>query len=220
MALVALNIIVMYVHCMIFMIENMNTKEKTIGKPIQHNLTDRLNAVHRELDEFTLQLALGKVEAKEKFEELKKQLKIHLGNLRMAITIQKVEKLSKEFLSKLDEVEKELNAGKVTDKEMFMTQKRHIIKALISFEDDLKKIFLKNTNVQHLMQEIENFKLRIEILRLKLVLKRFTIKDSFKSNKEKVRKSVHKIIDKARENIASGEKRMMRARNGINKTYH
>lgn len=193
----------------------MDAPLKEIGKPSLLSLADRLVEAQRELDEFTLQLALGKAEAKEKFEEIKKQFSIRLNNLRKTLASQKVETLSKEITAKLDELEKALNAGKVEDKEMFMAQKKLIMKSLMAFENEVRRRLPQILDAQHFIHEIENFKLKMEILRLKFVLKRFVIKDDIKSSMDEARKKVIKLIDRAREKMVVGRRRII----GIKKRH-
>lgn len=197
----------------------MNTQDKTAEKSILINLSDRLIEAQRELDELTLQLALGKAEARDKFEEIKKQFRIRLGNLKSAITAQKMEDLSKEISAKLNELEKVLDAGKVEDKEMFAAQKKLILKSLLAFEREIKKRLPDHQDVQHFSHEIESFKLKLEILRLKFVLKRFAIQDDIKSNAEEARRKVSRLIDKARNKVISAEKKIIEIGKDAKKAY-
>lgn len=197
----------------------MDAPVKTTEKTVLLNLADRLVEAQRELDELTLQLALGKAEAKEKFEEIKKQFSVRLNNLRRVLASQKVENLSKQITAKLDELEKVLNAGKVEDREMFVAQKKLIMKSLIAFENEVKKRLPENLDAQHFTHEIENFKLKMEILRLKFVLKRFAIKDDIKSNIDEVRRKVTKMIEKAREKVIAGRKRIIEVKKDVKKSY-
>jgi hypothetical protein len=203
----------------VFNSQNMNAQDKTTEKPILVNLSERLMEAQRELDELTLQLALGKAEAKEKFEEIKKQFNTRLSHLRKTLTTQKTGDLTKEITTRLDELEKVLNAGKVEDKEMFVAQKKLILKSLYAFENEVKKRLPENLDTQHFAHEIENFKLKLEILRLKFALKRFAIQDDVKTNMDEARRKVSGWIDKAREKVIAGEKKIIEIQKGVKKTY-
>lgn len=200
--------------------KNMDAQVKTTEKTILLTLADRLVEAQRELDELTLQLALGKAEAKEKFEEIKKQFSARLSTLRRVLESQKVDNISREITARLDELEKVLSAGKVEDKGMFAAQKKLIMKSLIAFEHEVKKRLPENLDAQHFAHEIENFKLKMEILRLRFVLKRFTIEDDIKSNMDEAHKTVNKLIEKAREKVVAGRKRIVEIKKGLNKAYH
>jgi len=197
----------------------MDTPDKIIEKPILVNLSDRLMEAQRELDELTLQLALGKAEANEKFEEIKKQFYVRLGHLKKQFNAQKINELSKEITVKLDELEEVLNTGKVEDKEMFLAQKRLILKSLYSFESELKKRIPENIDVQHFSQDINNFKMKLEILRLKFALKTFAIKDDIKTNMVEARRKVARWIDKASKKVSEGENRIMEMQENVKRTY-
>lgn len=197
----------------------MDAPVKTTEKTVLLNLADKLVEAQRELDELTLQLALGKAEAKEKFEEIKKQFSVRLNNFRKVLTSQKIESLSKEIATKLDELEKVLNAGKVEDKEMFVAQKKLIMKSLIAFENEIKRRLPGNMETRHFSHEIENFKLKMEILRLKFVLKRFAIEDDIKSNIDETRRKVTKLIEKAREKVIVGRRRIIEVKKDLKKSY-
>jgi hypothetical protein len=198
---------------------NMEEHAKSIEKPVLINLADRLLEAQSELDELTLQFVLGKADARERFEEIKNQFRIRLVNLRRALSNQKVENLSREIIVRLDEVERELNHGKVEDKEMFHAQKKFIMKALVAFEKEVKKRLPDNLDVQHFFHEIESFKYKLEILRLKFTLKRFTLKDDIKSNMDEVRKKVGDLVERAREKVILGEKKLAGVRKDVRKTY-
>jgi len=197
----------------------MDTPDKIIEKPILVNLSDRLMEAQRELDELTLQLALGKAEANEKFEEIKKQFYVRLGHLKKQFNAQKISELSKEITVKLDELEEVLNTGKVEDKEMFLAQKRLILKSLYSLESELKKRIPENIDAQHFFQDINNFKMKLEILRLKFALKTFAIKDDIKTNMVEARRKVARWIDKASKKVSEGENRILEMQENVKRTY-
>lgn len=198
----------------------MNTQAKITEKTILLNIADRLVEAQRELDELTLQLALGKVEASEKFEEIKKQFRVRLGHLKKSLAVQKIENLTEEISIKLKELENELNSGKVEDKEMFTAQKKLIMKSLIVFEHEIKNRLAGNEEVRHFTREIENFKLKMEILRMKFELKRFAVKDDIKSNVDALRRQISKWIDKAREKVTAGENKIAGMKHDVKQAFH
>jgi len=197
----------------------MDTPDKITEKPILVNLSDRLMEAQRELDELTLQLALGKAEANEKFEEIKKQFYVRLGHLKKLFKAQQIHELSKEITTKLDELEAVLNAGKVEDKEMFLVQKKLILKSLYAFESELKKRMPENIDVQNFVHDIKNFKMKLEILRLKFALKTFAIKDDIKTNMAEARRKITRWIEKANKKVIEGENKIMDMQKNVKNTY-
>lgn len=176
----------------------MNAQPKTTEKTMLLYLADSLVEAQRELDELTLQLALGKAEAKEKFEEVKKQFRFKLANLKNMLVKQTPMETYSDVITKLDDLEKRLNTGVVENKEMFVAQRKLIRKSLLAFEDEIKRRLPNNLDAQHFGFEIENFKLKMEILRLRFVLKRFTIQEEFKENVDEVRRKIIKLTTRAR----------------------
>jgi deoxyribodipyrimidine photolyase len=199
--------------------KNMEEQAKTTEKRVLINLADKLLEVQSELDELTLQFVLGKADAKEKFEEIKNQFRIRLVSLRRALSNQKAKNLSGGITVRLDEVERELDHGKVEDKEMFHAQKKYIMKALATFETEIRKRLPDNLDVQHFFHDIESFKYKLEILQLKFMLKRFTLKDEIKSNVDEVRKKVSDLVEGAREQVISGEKKIAGIKKEVNENY-
>lgn len=187
----------------------MDNQEEPTGKPILLSLADRLVEAQQEIDELTLQLALGKAEIVVKYEEIKMEFRHRLTNFRNSLKRHESASLYKEMISRLDHLEDRLNFDKAENRVMFAAQRKFILKSLRAFEDAVQKVLPHNLDAQYFMNEIENFKLKMEILRLKFELKRFTIRDEIKSNSVEVRKRVTKLIDKARKKIFSSERRFI-----------
>lgn len=193
----------------------MDTTAKTTEKTILLNLADKLGEAQAELDEFALQLALGKAEAREKYEELKKDFRYRLANFKNSITNEHSDHLIKEIVARIDQLEGKLSAGKTDSKEMFVAQRKLIVKALRAFENEVRKRLSNTLDAQHIMKEIEHFKLKMEILRLRFVLKRFTINDDLKSNVEEVRRRVSILIEKARKKVLSSQSKIIQINRDI-----
>jgi len=196
----------------------MDAQPKTTEKTMLLYLADSLVEAQRELDELTLQLALGKAEAKEKFEEVKKQFRFKLANLKNMLVKQTPMETYSDVITKLDDLEKRLNTGVVENKEMFVAQRKLIRKSLLAFEDEIKRRLPNNLDAQHFGFEIENFKLKMEILRLRFVLKRFTIQEEFKENVDEVRRKIIKLTTRARLAIKRSQGNMETIKRKIKKT--
>src|SRR5689334_24714203 len=61
--------------------KSMRTKETTSGKTLLEEVGEKLQLARQELDELAVQLALGKAEVKDKFEEMKKSFLKRLNEL-------------------------------------------------------------------------------------------------------------------------------------------
>jgi hypothetical protein len=179
----------------------MDTQAKSTEKPILLNLADKLMTAQSELDELTLQLALGKAEVKDKYEEIKIQFRHRLNSFRNVLLNGQSTGTFKELIARLDLLEERLRIGSADTREKFVEERKFIIKTLRTIETEIKRALPDNLDVQHLKQEMEDFRLKIEILHLRFLLKRFEIKDAWRSNADEVRRRVAIIIDKARKKI-------------------
>jgi len=187
----------------------MDTTIKNSEKTILLNLANKLTEAQAELDELTLQLALGKAEVRDKFEEIKMDFLARINHLKMIIRKLESSSLYQDILLRMDQLEKRLNFGVAESKENFVAQKRLIMKALLAVELEIKNRLPENLDLKHFLNDIENFKLKMEILRLKFALKRFTIKDEIKENAAEVRRKIEVVLDKAKRRLMKGEKRFL-----------
>jgi ElaB/YqjD/DUF883 family membrane-anchored ribosome-binding protein len=200
--------------------QTMDIQAKTTEKTVLLNMADRLIDTQREIDELTLQLALGKVEVMEKYEDIKREFKYRIDNFRNSLKNHQSVHLYKDMISRLDLLQERLNLDKADSRETFVAQRRFILKSLFAFEDAIRRSLPDSHDVQHIISEIENFKLKLEIVRLRFELKRFVIKDEIKSNADEVRRRVSKLIDKARKKMLSiGQKLIHPGKDIIGKTF-
>jgi hypothetical protein len=179
----------------------MDTPVKTTEKPILLNLAERLIEAQREVDELTLQLTLGKAEAKDKYAEIKSEFNKRLVNFKYALTDRNTKGVYKDIIARLEQMEARLYTGTAESRELFIEERKFILKALRTLEAEFRKRLLDSLDVQQIKQEIEVFKLKLEILHLKFVLKRFTLSDELKSDVTAVSRRVSIVIEKARKRI-------------------
>ena len=152
-----------------------------VNKPFLQKVADRLISVQGEIDELVLQFALGKAEAKEKFEEVKKELRSKISEFKKLVENSGGGIVTPELRQKLDELELQLALGMADTADAFEKQRKLIIKTLNSTESALKS-WLSTVKVPtHVHHDIETFKLKLEIIRLRFQLKKFEITDAFKN---------------------------------------
>ena len=149
-------------------------------KKILMSVADKLLAAQQEIDELTVQLALGKAEARDKFNEIKKdfrekvsELKAFLANIPSDLELSTIR-------TKIDELEMHLLQGEVNTREAFEAQKDNLMKATSALEKTLQRKVPFPAELQHFVHEIEKFKVKLEILRLKFSLKKMEVKNEFR----------------------------------------
>ena len=144
-----------------------------------------------EMEKFQVKIALGKAEAKDSYEEIKKDLNlfIHESKSKIKSGKQKVADVN----TKLDELRVQLNLGKAESIETFNQQKKqllltiHELEVKIKSNDKLKQLYAI------VLIEIETFKIQLEILDVKFNENIVKAKSSFKISKENFNQFIEKL---------------------------
>jgi hypothetical protein len=168
------------------------TKETT--PPLLQELGEGMLKAQQELDELAVQLSLGKAEAKEKFEEIKKEFNERVNALTHYVKSHFNNSLPKSLEEKLAKLEVYLKVGKAETKESFDLQRAALIEATIALENELRKALEKLEASGYFHHEAENFLLKLEILRLKFGIKKFEIKDAYRTRMNRAKKSINRFV--------------------------
>jgi flagellar hook-basal body complex protein FliE len=171
----------------------METATSTTEKSILLTIANKLTQAQQELDELAVQLALGKAEATDKFEEIKKEFNSRLADLKQKMETTTSSEFTDELKAKLADLEKELKAGRAITSDLFEKQKSKIILAMADLEYTLKEKFANSNLLSDAVHEFEKFKLKMEILRLRFTLKKFEIKDGFRNGMNDASREIKKI---------------------------
>jgi len=135
-----------------------------------------------ELEEFQVKAALGKAEAQDKYEEVKKKfnLFIHDSEFKIKDIKEKIEEVNTKF----DELRVQLALGKAETKEIFKKQKKQLLSTLRDIEVKIKTNDTLNRMYALTLIEIEQFKIQLEILEQKFNRDKKEGKDSFEKGKQ------------------------------------
>jgi len=145
-----------------------------------------------ELEEFQVKAALGKAEAQDKYEEVKKKFNLFVHD--NEFKIKDIKKKIEELNTKFDELRVQLALGKAETKEIFKKQKKQLLATLHDIEVKIKTNDTLNRMYALTLIEIEQFKIQLEILEQKFKKDKPEVKDSF----EKGKKDFNSFIDKFR----------------------
>lgn len=176
----------------------METKETKIKTPLLEKMAEGLLQAQQEIDELALQLSLGKSEAKEKLEEVKKEFIKGINTLKKSLQSALDQPIPLALKMKFEAVELQLQVGKVQSKESFDSQIKLLIVATIALEEEIRSLLHKMEVKGYFGHEIEKFLLKLEILRLKFGIKKFEIKEGFRSEMATVRKSIESFRENAK----------------------
>jgi hypothetical protein len=182
----------------------MEDEVNTIEKPILERVAEKLIQAQQELDELAVQLALGKAEAKDKFEEVKADFKARVSEFKFT-TIGKILGMAAERMqAHVDELEEHLSEGKADTRDIFEAQINRILETLKAFEAEVKERLPKSVNVTLFQYEVEKFKLKMAILRLRYELNRIELRDEFYDGLAAARKSIKQMKLSAAEKFKDG----------------
>jgi hypothetical protein len=170
-----------------------------------------------ELEEFQLQLALGKADASDKFEELKKGFNnvVHEAKIKLS----KKDLDTNDLKQKFEEIQHLLAPCKVETRAAFIEQKETILNAIEEIETALKTSEVDKEYHFVFNTEVEKFKIKVEILRLQFEYGKLVSKKEFESMKEDFVKKIDKLKVNFKETESSFEKYWDNFRNEMSDAY-
>jgi soluble cytochrome b562 len=163
-------------------------------KKIGDNLISQIKKSAIDLEKFQVQLALGKAEAKDKFEELKKKFNgvVHSAKLKINAGKNKLDKVKTEF----QELEVQLALGKANTIDAFNEQKKKIVRAVSVIEKRLETNSHADEIESKFRHAIEKFKIQMEVLRVHYELGKMEARDEFEYEKHKLTSMLAKMKTK------------------------
>jgi hypothetical protein len=160
-------------------------------KTFTDKLIEQLDKAKIDLEKFQVQMALGKAEAKDKYEEIKKKFNNVVHDIQ-----NKAEKLKEkktEIQTRLEELQVQLTLGKAETRDAFEAQKKRIINALHNLENSIRTNDITGEIYASFQHEAERFKIKLEILRLNFELGKMDIKEDFEARKTELSKSLDQL---------------------------
>jgi len=147
-----------------------------------------------ELEEFRVQATLGKAEAQDKYEEVKKKfnLFVHDSEFKIKGVKEKIDELNAKF----DELRVQLALGKAETKEVFKKQKKDLLLTLHDIEVKIKTNDTLNRMYALTLIEIEQFKIQLEILEQKFNKEKVEAKGTFEKGKDDFNAFISKLKEK------------------------
>ena len=146
--------------------------EESVEKTTLQKVSEKLLAAQQEIDGLALQLALGKADAKDKFEEIKKEFRLQVAEFKNVLETVSESSVSPEVRARIEELEIQLALGKADSKDIFDEQKTKIERAIGRLEEEIKLKWKSMQTPHFIAHEAEKFKLKLEILRLRFGLKK------------------------------------------------
>jgi hypothetical protein len=155
------------------------------------NVVETLRKAAIEIEELQVQAALGKAEAKDKYEEIKKKFNLVLHEAKSKIDSGRdtIEDIDTQF----DELRVQLELGKAEGLDAFKEQKKNLLSKLHEIEVKIKTNKRLNDVYAFILLEIEKFKLKLEVLEQKFAQGKEGAKTSFEKGKIEFNAFIDKI---------------------------
>lgn len=182
-------------------------------------LVEGFRKIANELEELQLQLALGKAEAKDKFEYLKKRFNLFLHDAELKVN--EAREFVEETKSKIDELRVQLALGKAETKDVFEAQRKKILAKIHDVETYIKSHPALAKVYDFVHAEFERIKLELEILAIDFKLAVTKSSDSIQKRRQEMEaiiKNLKEGLEKHKE--AAEPSRQQHFRNEITLAYH
>jgi len=166
----------------------------TQRNPVDY-IINGLKTAASELEELQVQLALGKAEAKDVFENLKKSMHTRVLQLKLKIMNSNPKGEMLTIVNALEHLEVQLALGLAETKEVFETQRKNIGKSLSELESKLRS-GAPGRQVAKMQLEIEKFKTKLYLLSLSYHLRKINLEYDVKQKKEDFEKKLNTLKTK------------------------
>ncbi|WP_317897684.1 hypothetical protein [Aurantibacillus circumpalustris] len=154
----------------------------TQKSPIEY-IIKGLQTAASELEELQVQIALGKAEASDVFENIKKSLHKRIQQLKSKIVLTKTNVDLLPVVNALEHLQVQLALGIAETKEVFEEQRKKIEHSLSELESKLKS-GAPGKQVAKMQLEIEKFKAKLLLLSLSYKLKKIYFEYDMKQKKQ------------------------------------
>lgn len=162
-------------------------------KTLTDKLIDTIRKAQIDLEEFKLQFALGKADARVKYEELKKKFNTSLQKTLIKVKTAQNSAKVQDLRAKLEDLQVQLTLGKAETRDAFNAQRKRILKKIESIEKSLGAGEFTAEISARLKDELEKFKIKLEILRLQFELNRFDARKAFEARMTEFSKKLKEL---------------------------
>ena len=144
-------------------------------------VVETLRKASIELEELQLKAALGKAEAGDKYEEIKKKLNLFIHDSKSKINTGKEK--AEEIQAKLEELRVQLALGKAETLEKFVEQKKKILSIIHDLKVKIKTNKVLAQMYAFVLIELEKFTVQLELLQKKFEEGKEDAKTAFEKGK-------------------------------------
>ncbi|RXP63575.1 hypothetical protein EC396_01865 [Lutibacter sp. HS1-25] len=162
--------------------------------PFIDKVIEALRKTAVNLEEFQVKVALGKADAKDKYEDVKKEFNLFIHDSEFKIN--QVKENIEELKAKFDELRVQLALGKAETIEVYKNQKKQLLLTLHEIEVKIKTNETLCRMYALTLIEIEQFKIQLEILEKKYKTDKKETKESFEKGNSEFNSFIEKLKKK------------------------
>lgn len=149
-----------------------------------------------EIDELRLKIALGKMDGADLFEDMKKELRESVSEFNAAFDKEKMA-ATETIIKGIETLQLQLALGKAEALDAYEGQKEKILHSITQLENELKenRSELMADARMKIQNELEKFRLKMEILQIRYELGKIDLKDNIEEKKSKFKKEFDQLIE-------------------------
>jgi uncharacterized protein YicC (UPF0701 family) len=159
-----------------------------------------INRAQTEIDELRVKIALGKMNGADLFEEMKKELGESFHHITAEVK-EEGEEAFNSVKSRIEALQVQLALGKVEALDAYEEQKARINAAIDDLEQNIRdsRSQLSYDAKIKIHNEIEKFKLKMDVLKIRYELGRLDLKESVESKTQYFRKEFDQLLEQVKD---------------------
>jgi len=166
----------------------------------KNQLGKLINKAESELDELRVKIALGKMDGADLFEEMKKELQVAFHQFSGEVKAEGRE-AAETIVSKMENLQVQLALGKAEALDAYEEQKSKINESINDLEQNVRdtRSRLSYDARLKIQNELEKFRLKMEVLQIRYELGRLDLKDNVETKKQKFKKEFDLLLETVKE---------------------
>lgn len=154
-----------------------------------------INKAESELDELRLKITLGKMNGADLFEDLKKELHDFFNNITSEVKAEGKD-VAESLRTNVTSLQDQLALGKADALEAYEAQKLKISAAILQLEQNVRdsRSSLSSASKIKIQNELEKFRLKMEVIQIRYELGRLDLKDNVETKKQKFKKEFDELL--------------------------
>jgi hypothetical protein len=198
----------------------MNAVKNETEKPLLERIAERLMAAQQEIDEMAVQFALGKAEARDKFAELKAHLRQQVEQVKRearrsewASQLQDLQERLRELEALIDQGNDQASPGAFAEEQARWTA------TFRKLEEAAREKLSHQPWWHDFQHEMEKAKIKLELIRLKLVLKKFVVTEDVQAAFRQAQRAINNKLDAARAKMQAGQEKYEDFKEDVQEAY-